>query len=51
VYASCGLDAFLRDAARLMDAGSLRLAALEAYALFPYTGHVETAARFERAGA
>jgi len=45
VYASCGLDAFLRDASRLMEAG-LRLRALEAWVLFPYTAHVETAACF-----
>jgi tRNA/tmRNA/rRNA uracil-C5-methylase (TrmA/RlmC/RlmD family) len=48
VYASCGLDAFLRDASRLAQAG-LRLRALEAWVLFPYTTHVETAARFELA--
>lgn len=50
VYASCGLDSFLRDAERLLDEGRMRLAGLEAFALFPYTSHVETAARFEGPG-
>jgi hypothetical protein len=27
----------------------MRLTGLEAFALFPYTGHVETAARFDAA--
>ena len=45
-YASCGLVSFERDARHLLDAG-LRLTALEAWNLFPYTNHLETAARFE----
>jgi len=45
VYLSCGLDSFLRDEALL--AGSYRLTALDAYAMFPFTEHVETLARFE----
>jgi 23S rRNA (uracil1939-C5)-methyltransferase len=49
VYISCGLDSFLNDAARLFSSGKLRLGALTAYNLLPYTGHVETVARFERA--
>ncbi len=48
LYISCGLDSFLNDAARLTSSGRLRLAALTAYNLLPYTGHVETVARFER---
>jgi len=47
VYLSCGLPAFLREAEALAAAG-LAPAALEAWALFPYTDHVETLARFER---
>jgi tRNA/tmRNA/rRNA uracil-C5-methylase (TrmA/RlmC/RlmD family) len=49
VYISCGLDSFLSDAARLTSSGTLRLGALTAYNLLPFTGHVETVARFERA--
>lgn len=46
VYVSCGLDAFLREASGWLDAGALALESLEAYALFPYTEHVETLAVF-----
>ena len=46
VYVSCGLDAFLREASVWLDAGALELVALESYALFPYTDHVETLAVF-----
>jgi tRNA/tmRNA/rRNA uracil-C5-methylase (TrmA/RlmC/RlmD family) len=49
LYVSCGLDSFLSDAARLIAPGKLRLAALTAFNLVPFTGHVETVARFERA--
>jgi 23S rRNA (uracil1939-C5)-methyltransferase len=49
LYISCGLDSFLNDAARLTAPGKLRLGALSAYNLLPFTGHVETVARFERA--
>lgn len=47
LYASCGLASFERDARALREAG-LALTGLEAWNLFPYTPHVETAARFER---
>ena len=47
VYASCGAQSFLADANRLLDAGTLRLAELEGYALFPYSDHIETLALFE----
>ena len=47
VYLSCGLEAFLREAEALAAAG-LVPAELVAVALFPYTDHVETVARFER---
>jgi 23S rRNA (uracil1939-C5)-methyltransferase len=49
VYVSCGLESFLDDAARLTSSGKLRLGALTAFNLLPFTGHVETVARFERA--
>ena len=48
LYVSCGLESFLEDAARLTAGGTLRLAALTAFNLMPYTEHVETLARFER---
>ncbi|HVP31052.1 MAG TPA: hypothetical protein VMW35_18035 [Myxococcota bacterium] len=47
VVVSCGLGAFLREASALRAAG-LRLASLRAFALLPYTEHVETVACFER---
>jgi tRNA/tmRNA/rRNA uracil-C5-methylase (TrmA/RlmC/RlmD family) len=49
VYLSCGLGAFLADARALLAAGRLRLTSLCAYDMFPFTGHVETLAVFERA--
>jgi 23S rRNA (uracil1939-C5)-methyltransferase len=49
LYISCGLDSFLRDTAQLTAQGKLRLSALAAFNLLPYTEHVETAACFERA--
>ena len=49
IYVSCGLDSFRNDVAQLTARGSLRLAALTAFNLIPFTGHVETVARFERA--
>jgi 23S rRNA (uracil1939-C5)-methyltransferase len=48
VYVSCGLESFLNDAAHLTSCGSLRLSALTAFNLLPFTEHVETVARFER---
>jgi 23S rRNA (uracil1939-C5)-methyltransferase len=49
VYVSCGLESFLSDAVRLTSHGKLRLADLTAFNLLPFTEHVETVARFERA--
>jgi 23S rRNA (uracil1939-C5)-methyltransferase len=49
IYVSCGLDSFLGDTAQLLARGKLRLAALTAFNLMPFTEHVETVARFERA--
>jgi tRNA/tmRNA/rRNA uracil-C5-methylase (TrmA/RlmC/RlmD family) len=48
-YVSCGLEAFISDTARLTASGRLRLTGLTAFNLFPYTEHVETMGRFERA--
>jgi tRNA/tmRNA/rRNA uracil-C5-methylase (TrmA/RlmC/RlmD family) len=49
VYVSCGLESFLNDAVRLSSHGKLRLAALTAFNLLPFTEHVEIVACFERA--
>ncbi len=51
VYASCGLDSFIADTDALLMAGKLRLSALQGYGFFPFTGHVETLACFERGSA
>jgi tRNA/tmRNA/rRNA uracil-C5-methylase (TrmA/RlmC/RlmD family) len=48
LYVSCGLESFLNDAAQLTSRGKLRLGALTAFNLLPFTGHVEVVARFER---
>jgi 23S rRNA (uracil1939-C5)-methyltransferase len=48
LYVSCGLESFLSDAARLVSGGRLRLGALTAFNLMPFTEHVETLARFDR---
>jgi 23S rRNA (uracil1939-C5)-methyltransferase len=48
IYVSCALDSFLTDAARLIAQGNLRLGALTAFNLLPFTEHVETVACFER---
>jgi len=49
LYVSCGLESLLDDTARLTSDGKLRLAGLTAFNLMPFTEHVETVARFERA--
>jgi len=49
IYVSCGLESFLSDAQRLTESGKLRLSALTAFNLMPFTEHVETVARFDRA--
>ena len=49
LYVSCGLESFLHDTAQLTSRGKLRLGALTAFNLLPFTEHVETVARFERA--
>ena len=48
VYVSCGFESFLNDTVLLTSRGKLRLGALTAFDLMPFTGHVETVARFER---
>jgi hypothetical protein len=45
---SCGLESFLNDTAQLTSRGTLRLGAITAFNLLPFTGHVEIVARFER---
>ena len=49
LYVSCGLESLLEDTARLTSGGKLRLSGLTAFNLMPFTEHVETVARFERA--
>jgi 23S rRNA (uracil1939-C5)-methyltransferase len=49
LYVSCGIESFLGDTRALLAGGRLRLTALTAFNLLPYTGHAETLARFERA--
>jgi tRNA/tmRNA/rRNA uracil-C5-methylase (TrmA/RlmC/RlmD family) len=49
VYVSCAIESFIKDAAQLMSRGALRMAALTAFNLIPFTEHVELIARFERA--
>jgi tRNA/tmRNA/rRNA uracil-C5-methylase (TrmA/RlmC/RlmD family) len=48
LYVSCDLVSLQRDVATLTAGGGLRLMALTAFNLMPYTDHVETLARFER---
>jgi tRNA/tmRNA/rRNA uracil-C5-methylase (TrmA/RlmC/RlmD family) len=50
LYVSCGLGSFLDDTLRLTSNGKLRLVAVTAFNLMPFTEHVETVARFERVG-
>jgi len=47
LYVSCELGSLLRDTAQLLAPGRLRLTALTAFNMMPYTDHVETLARFE----
>jgi tRNA/tmRNA/rRNA uracil-C5-methylase (TrmA/RlmC/RlmD family) len=49
LYVSCGLESLLHDTAQLTSRGKLRLRALDGFNLLPFTEHVETVARFERA--
>ncbi|HTV95396.1 MAG TPA: hypothetical protein VME42_05320 [Steroidobacteraceae bacterium] len=47
LYVSCSLDSFMQDLERLTSRGRLRLTAMRAFDLFPFTAHLETVARFE----
>jgi tRNA/tmRNA/rRNA uracil-C5-methylase (TrmA/RlmC/RlmD family) len=49
LYVSCGLESLVEDTARLTSGGKLCLRGLTAFNLMPFTEHVETVARFERA--
>jgi tRNA/tmRNA/rRNA uracil-C5-methylase (TrmA/RlmC/RlmD family) len=49
LYVSCRLESLRHDTAQLTSGGKLRLSGLTAFNLFPFTEHVETVARFERA--
>ncbi len=49
LYVSCDVDSLLKDAAELTSGGALRLTRLTAFNLMPFTGHVETLARFDGA--
>ena len=48
LYVSCGLESLLADIAQLTARGKLRLSALTVFNLLPFTGHVESVARFDR---
>lgn len=48
LYVSCDLESLVADGAALVSGGGLRLSALRAFNLLPFTDHVETVARFER---
>lgn len=48
LYVSCGIESLLNDAEKLTALGKLRLTALTAFNLMPFTEHVETVACFER---
>jgi tRNA/tmRNA/rRNA uracil-C5-methylase (TrmA/RlmC/RlmD family) len=49
LYVSCGLESLINDTAQLTSRGKLRLRALNAFNLLPFTEHVETVACFEPA--
>jgi tRNA/tmRNA/rRNA uracil-C5-methylase (TrmA/RlmC/RlmD family) len=48
IYVSCDVSSLQRDAASLLQGGRLRLSELQLVAMFPFTEHVETLARFEK---
>ena len=48
IYISCGVESLMNDVAHLTSRGTLRLGALTAFNLMPFTEHVETLAQFER---
>jgi 23S rRNA (uracil1939-C5)-methyltransferase len=48
IAVSCNPDALAREARALLSGGGMRLVAVQPYALFPHTAHLETLACFER---
>lgn len=48
IYLSCSLESLIRDAEALTGPGRYCVAEVRAYALFPYTDHVETLVVFDR---
>ena len=48
LYVSCAVESLQADAATLTASGRMRLTALSAFNMMPFTDHVETVARFER---
>lgn len=46
VYVSCGPESFMVDAEAILGQGRLKLLELRLFDLFPWTGHLEVAARF-----
>jgi 23S rRNA (uracil1939-C5)-methyltransferase len=48
IYVSCGLQSFLADTAQLVARSKLRLSAVTAFNLLPFTHHVEVVAQFDR---
>jgi 23S rRNA (uracil1939-C5)-methyltransferase len=48
IYLSCDSATFVRDAAELLREGRMRVSALVAYDLFPFTDHLEVLACFDR---
>jgi tRNA/tmRNA/rRNA uracil-C5-methylase (TrmA/RlmC/RlmD family) len=48
IYVSCALQSLIADVSQLTGPGELRLVALRAFDLMPFTEHVETVAVFER---
>jgi 23S rRNA (uracil1939-C5)-methyltransferase len=51
IYVSCDLESLRSDIAGLVSRGTLRLCALRAFNLLPFTEHVETVAEFARGSA
>jgi 23S rRNA (uracil1939-C5)-methyltransferase len=49
LYVSCALESLQEDIGRLTSERTLRLVGVTVFDMFPYTAHVETVARFERA--
>jgi tRNA/tmRNA/rRNA uracil-C5-methylase (TrmA/RlmC/RlmD family) len=50
IYVSCGLASLIEQSQTLVDSRRWKMSVLEAFALFPYTEHVEALAVFDRVG-